>query len=150
MMKHVRNRDVPTVPVTAPTLPRHEDGLRYQALAKMILDTLRVGDLGAFHGLAFYLFANLTPWEIRGLALACLLACKEEGGEEVVELVFPDLFGAGMPTPPLMDDELDLDAELWAGVATIRELRAYFAAAYRKLPAKTRGALLAQLETERA
>lgn len=151
IMKHVRNIDVHTDLTIAPTLPCAEDGPRYEAVTKLILATLRIGEFRAFLGLAYYLFRRLTPAECRGLALASLLACQEEGGEEVVELVFPDLFGAGMPAPPLlMDHELDLDAKLWAFVATTREIRAYFAAAYRQLPVETRRALLAQLETEGA
>lgn len=147
-MTHVDSYDEDPIYVTARSVP--ELARIHQAVAQMIYDTLRIGDLHAFHQLAAFLHRMLASGECCGLALSLLLACKEEGGEAVVKVVFPHLLGAGFPPVPFLDDDLDRDAALWAEAATVRELRAYLVAAYRQLSPASQSAVLAHLEKEAA
>lgn len=149
-MTHTCNCGCTGDPVRCTPLPVDELGLRHRKVAKMIHDTLRIGEQTAFLNLARYFYAKLTPGERRGLALASLVSCKEEGGDEVVDLVFPSQRGAGTPGVPFDEFDIELDAKLWTTSATQVELRAYFIAIYQGLPTTSRRALLNRLHQEAA
>lgn len=122
-----------------------EIGARHRAASATILNVLRIGSEQAFEELAYLLFGLLTPEEILRLARAMLLACKHEGGEDVVGEIFPHLLPAGSPLPAL-DCRVEQDADLWAEFASTAELFTYPIACFRRLDAKRRANLLKRLQ----
>jgi hypothetical protein len=96
----------------------------HNAVARMVADTLTLGDVDDFAGLSVVLRAKLTPYERQALASAALSACDDDEAAAVAGLVIPETAGAGWPMSPSVDD-LEEEARFWADHTSPAELRAY-------------------------
>lgn len=113
---------------------------RHRSVVDMVGHVLTLEtDVGAWHGLTTVLQVRLTPYERGSLAAAALDATEDDEMFRIVETVVPTRL-AGVPMTPWLD--LEGEARWWADHASPRELRAYLATCFVRLPAKEQSTFL--------